>query len=71
MASSSGYTFNNLLVDKVPIALLCNVFDAVLQDFSDRFQEFKKISKTSRVFAFPHLVETKSAPMDLKMELLR
>ena len=44
-------------------------FDAVLQDFSDRFQEFEKISKTLRLVAFPHLVETESAPMDLQMEL--
>ena len=56
--------------DKVPIALFCNIFDAVLQDFSDRFQDFEKISKTLRLVVFPHLVETESAPMDLQMELL-
>ena len=37
---------NEIQVDKVPIALFYNVFDAVLQDFSDRFQDFEKISKT-------------------------
>ena len=36
---------NEIEVDKVPIALFCNVFDAVLLDFSDRFQDFEKISK--------------------------
>ena len=51
---------NEIQVDKVPIALFCNVFDAVLQDFL----------KTLRLVAFPHLVETESAPMDLQMELL-
>ena len=61
---------NEIQVDKVPIALVCNVFDAVLQDFSDRFQDFEKISKTLRIVAFPHLVETESPPMDLQMELV-
>ena len=37
---------NEIQVDKVPIALFCNVFDTVLQDFCDRFQDFEKISKT-------------------------
>ena len=41
-----------ILVDKVPITFFCNVFDAVLQDFSDRFQDFEKISKTLRYVAF-------------------
>ena len=59
---------NEIQVDKVPIALVCNVFDAVLQDFSDRFQDFEKISKTLRLVAFPHLVKTESAPMNLQME---
>ena len=61
---------NEMQVDKVPIALYCNVFDAILQDFCDRFQDFEKISKTSRLVAFPHLMETESAPMDLQMELV-
>ena len=39
-------------VDKVPIALFCNVFDAVLQDFSDRFQDFENISKTFKTCCF-------------------
>lgn len=45
-------------VDKVPITLFCNIFDAVLLDFSDHFQDFEKITKTSRLVAFPNLVET-------------
>ena len=40
---------NEIQVDKVPIALFCNVFDAVLQDFSDRFQDFEKISKNFKI----------------------
>ena len=61
---------NEIQVDKVSIALFCYVFDAALQDFSGRFQDFEKISKTLRFVAFPHLVETQSAPMDLRMELI-
>ena len=36
---------NEIQVDKVSIALFCNVFDAVLQDFSKRFQDFEKFQK--------------------------
>ena len=57
-------------VDKVPIALFRDVFDAVLQDFSDPFQDFEKISKTLRLVAFRRLVKTESASMDLQMELV-
>ena len=57
-------------VDKVPITPVCNVFDSILQDFSDRFQDFEKISKTLRLVAFPHLVAIESAPMDLQMKLV-
>ena len=60
---------NEIQVDKIPIALFCKVFDAVLQDFSDRFQDFDKFSKTLRFAAFPQLVETKSVQMDLQMEV--
>ena len=42
-----------------------------MHDFSDRFQDFEKISKTLRLVAFPHLVETESAPMDLQTELVK
>ena len=61
---------NEIQVDKVAIALFCNVFDAVLQDFPERFKDFEKISKTLRLVAFPHLVETESAPINLQMELV-
>ena len=57
-------------VDKVSIALFCSIFDAVSRDFSDRFQDFEKISKTLRLVAFPHLVETENSPMDLQIELI-
>ena len=62
---------NEIQVDKVLIALFNIVFGAVLQDFSDRFQDFEKISKTLRLVAFPHLVKTESASMDLQMELVK
>ena len=61
---------NEIQVDKVPIALFCNVFDAVSQDFCERFQDFEKISKTLGLVAFPHLMESESPPMDLQMKLV-
>ena len=42
-----------------------------LQDFADRFQDFEKISQTLRHVAFPHLVDTESAPFHLQMELMQ
>lgn len=57
-------------VDNIPITLFSGVFDTVLQDFADRFQDFQKISQTLRLVAFPHLVETESAPLHLQMELI-
>ena len=57
-------------VDKIPIALFSGIFNTVLQDFADRFQDFSRISTTLRLVAFPHLVETESAPLNLQMELV-
>ena len=57
-------------VDKIPIALFSGIFDTVLQDFADRFQDFGRISTTLRLVTFPHLVETESAPLNLQMELV-
>ncbi|XP_077972824.1 general transcription factor II-I repeat domain-containing protein 2-like [Styela clava] len=57
-------------VDKIPIVLFSGVFDTVLQDFGDRFQDFRRSSKTLRLVAFPHLVDTENAPLHLQMELL-
>jgi len=57
-------------VDDMPVVLFSSVFDAVLQDFADRFQDFERISATLRLAAFPHLVETESAPLHPQMELL-
>ena len=57
-------------VNKIPIALFSGVFDTVLQDFANRFQDFIRISTTLRLVAFPHLVETESAPLNLQMELV-
>ena len=42
----------------------------MLQDFADHFQVFGKISRTLKLVAFPHLVETESAPLNLPMELV-
>ena len=40
-------------------------------DFADRFPDFGRISTTLRlVFAFPHLVETETAQLNLQMELV-
>ena len=58
-------------VDKIPIAHFFDVFDTVLQDFADFFQDFGRISTTLRLVAFPHLVKTESAPLNLQMELVK
>ena len=57
-------------VDDIPIILFSSVFDRVLQEFSIRFQELKRISDTTRLVAYPHLVETETAPLNLQMELV-
>jgi len=55
-------------VDDMPIDLFSSAFDAVLQDFADRFQDFERLSATLRLAAFPHVVENDSAPLHLQME---
>ena len=47
-----------------------SVFDGVLQELSNCFQDFERISDTTRLVAYPHLVETESAPLNLQMELV-
>jgi len=54
----------------MPIILFSSAFDAVLQDFADRFQDFERLSATLRLAAFPHVVENDSAPLHLQMELV-
>ena len=54
----------NFLID-IPIFLFLSVFDGVLQEFSNRFQDFERISDTTRLVANPHLVETEIAPLNL------
>ena len=61
---------NEIQVDNIPVTIFSGVFAAVLQDFADRFQDFEKISQTLRLVAFPYLVDTKSAPLPLQMELV-
>ena len=57
-------------VDDIPIIFLSGGFDRVLQKFSIRFQDFERISDTTRLVAYPHLVETETAPLNLQMELV-
>ena len=57
-------------VNDIPIILFSSVFDGVLQEFSNRFQDFERISDTTGLAAYPHLVETKAAPLNLQMELV-
>ena len=57
-------------VDDIPIILFSSVFDGVLQEFSYRFQDFERIFDTTRLVAYPHLVETETAPLNLQMELV-
>ena len=44
---------NEIQVDNIPVTVFSGVFDAVLLDFADRFQDFEKISQTLRLVAFP------------------
>ena len=57
-------------VDDIPIILFSSVFDGVLQEFSNRFRDFEKISDTTRLVAYAHVVETETAPLNLQMELV-
>ena len=57
-------------VDDIPIILFSSVFDGVLQEFSNRFQDFERISDTTRLVVYPHLVESETAPLNLQMELV-
>ena len=57
-------------VDDIPIILFSSVFDGVLQKFSNRFRDFERISDTTRLVAYPHLVVTETALWNLQMELV-
>ena len=52
-------------VDDIPIILFSSLFDGVLQEFSNSFEDFERISDTTRLVAYPHLVETETAPLNL------
>ena len=41
-----------------------------LQEFSNRFQDFERIFDTTRLVAYPHLVKTETAPLNLQIELV-
>ena len=58
-------------VDDIPMILFSSVFDGVLQEFSSSFQDFERISDTTRLVAYPHLVETETVPLNLQMELVK
>ena len=57
-------------VGDISIILFSSVFDGVLQEFSNRFQDFERISDTTRLVAYLHLVETETAPLNLQVELV-
>ena len=57
-------------VYNIPIIFFSSVFDGVLQQFSNRFQDFERIFDTTRLVAYPHLVETETAPLNLQMEVV-
>ena len=52
-------------VDDIPIIPFSSVFDGVLQEFSYRFQDFERISNTTKLVVYPHLVETETASLNL------
>ena len=56
-------------MDDISIILFSNVFDGVLQEFSNRFQDFERIFDTTRLVAYPHLVETETVLLNLQMEV--
>ena len=60
----------DIQVDDIPIILFSCVFDGVLQEFSNCIQNFERISNATRLVAFPHLVETGTAALNLQMELV-
>ena len=57
-------------LDDIPIILFSSVFDKVLQEFFYRFQDFERISDTTRLVAYPHLVETETELLNLRIELI-
>ena len=57
--------------DKIPIALFSDIFDSVAGfcgSFLKFWHNFNNINTTA--VAFPHLVETESAPLNLQMVLV-
>ena len=41
-----------------------------MQEFFNRFQDFERVSNTTRLVAYPRLVETETASLNLQMELV-
>ena len=61
---------NETLVNDIHIILFSSVFAKVLQEFSYRFQDFERISDTTRLVVYSHLVETETALLNLQMKLV-
>ena len=57
-------------VDDIPIIFFSSVFDGVLLEFSGSFQDFERISDTTRLVAYLRLLETETALLNLPMELV-
>ena len=53
-------------VNNILIILFSSVFDGVLQVFSNCFQDFERISDTTRLVAYLHLIETETVPLNLQ-----
>ena len=51
-------------------SIFSQAFLMILQEFSNRFQDFERISDTTRLVVYLHLVETETAPLNLQMELV-
>ena len=56
--------------NEIPATSFSGILEALLLEFAERFQDFDKISENMRLVAFPHLVETERAPLDVQMELI-
>ena len=57
-------------MDDIPIILFSSVFHGVLQEFCYRFQDLESIFDTTRLVAYPHLVKTEIAPLNLQIKLV-
>ena len=54
----------------VPTTAFTAVFDSILKEFNDRFQDFQAMKTKLKLVSAPHTVETESSPLEFQMELL-